>query len=126
MQRFWPPGQRARATGQGTRQHEGFPQLGDRAWWLRGQGRRRPAAGPGAEKCSLGTRVSAVGLANSEGQVQEEQVWGAGGLRLSLDSRKQVWPVGVTLQLVSTLAMFKATRLVRPLRRRIWTEASEA
>lgn len=104
---------------------EGFPQLGDRTWRLRGQG-RRPAAGPGDEKCSVGARMSAVGLADSEGRVQEEQVWGAGGLRLSLDSRKQVWPVDVTLQLVSTLAKFKATRLARPLRRRMWTEASEA
>ena len=40
--------------------------------------------------------------------------------------RQQVWPVDRTLPLISTLAMFKATRPVRPLRRRAWTEASEA
>ena len=76
---------------------EGFPQLRDRAWQLGGQGGRRPGAGPGDEKWSLGTHMRSVRLANSDGRAQEEQVWVAGGLRLSLDSRKRVWPVDLTL-----------------------------
>lgn len=96
---------------------EGVPQL-----------RVRPGGSEGrVEKAGGWSRSREVVTRDTrgEGRAQEEQVWGAGGLRLGLDPRQQVWPVDRTLPLVSTLAMFKATRPVRPLRR-AWTEASEA